>query len=325
MSLNPAVDIVDLTVEYSRHGHKVRPFDNYSEQVQAGSLTLLLGPSGCGKTTLLSCIAGIQAPTSGSIVIEGVDITTLKPAELTDFRRRSIGVVFQAFNLVPSLSALENVMVPLRAAKVARAEAANRARSLLEDVGLGERIGHLPGTLSGGQMQRVAIARALALDPRLILADEPTASLDHVQVESVLRILRSLTARGHSVMVSTHDPRLLPLADYVIDLGPEHAPDAAAQVQTVFTAGEVIFAEGDPASHIYRVETGAVEFTREGQALRAVGPGFVFGEIGPLFGLPRSTSAVALEPTTLTAYTVEKFSEEFGRDELRRLVGRFGD
>jgi len=323
MNLDPAVDIVGLTVEYSRHGHKVRPFDNYSEQVHAGSLTLLLGPSGCGKTTLLSCIAGIQTPTSGSISIEGTDITSLKDAELTDFRRRSIGVVFQAFNLVPSLSALENVMVPLRAAKVARTEAAERARTLLQDVGLGERIDHLPGTLSGGQMQRVAIARALALDPRLILADEPTASLDHVQVESVLRILRSLTARGHSVVVSTHDPRLLPLADYVIDLGPEHVP--VAEVQTTFQAGETIFTEGDPGTHIYRLESGSVEFRRDGVAVRTVGPGYVFGEIAPLFSLPRSTSAIALEPTTVTAYTVDQFSEQFGREELRRLVGRFGD
>lgn len=325
MSIANAVDIVDLTVEYTRQGHSVRPFDHYSEHVRKGSLTLLLGPSGCGKTTLLSCVAGIQTPTSGSIVIDGVDITKLSASDLVDFRRRSIGVVFQAFNLIPSLSALENVMVPLRAAKVSRSEASTRARTLLEDVGLGERTGHLPSMLSGGQMQRVAIARALALDPQLIVADEPTASLDHVQVESVLRILRSLTSRGHSVLVSTHDPRLLPLADHVIDLGHDSAPTSNTSVRTQFGAGDTIFVEGDPGAHIYRVDSGRVEFRRGDEVLRAVGPGYVFGEIAPMFQLPRSTTAVAVEETSLTAFTVQSFSDEFGGDELRRLVGRFGD
>jgi len=235
-----------------------------------------------------------------------------------------VGVVFQAFNLVPSLSAAENVMVPLRAAGVGRSEAEARARELLDDVGLSDRAGHRPGTLSGGQMQRVAIARALVMDPPLIVADEPTANLDHVQVETVLRILRGLTRRGRTVIVSTHDQRLLPLADVVIEMAPEHATDLAPTITVTCAAGEELFAEGDSGSRLYRIESGGIELSRGGNRLDIAGPGEVFGEMAPLFSLPRSARAVAVEPTVLTGYTVDGFTALFGGEELRRLVSRFG-
>jgi putative ABC transport system ATP-binding protein len=291
--------------------------------VEPGRLALLLGPSGCGKTTLLSCLAGIQRPTSGTIRVGDVGITDLSPAQLTDYRRNGVGVVFQAFNLVPSLSAVENVMVPLRAAGIGRNDAEQRALELLHEVGLAERADHRPGSLSGGQMQRVAIARALALDPPLIVADEPTANLDHVQVETVLRLLRALTRRGRTVVVSTHDARLLPLADQVVEMAPEHSSDLAPAVDVVCLDGEELFAEGVEGSRIYRVETGAVSLTRGTELLHTAGPGEVFGEMAPLFSLPRSARAVAVGPTTLTGYTVDGFTAEFGGEELRRLVSRF--
>ena len=188
-----------------------------------GSLTLLLGPSGCGKTSLLSALGAMLTPAAGSIRLGDLDVTSLRGDALARYRRMGVGIVFQAFNLVPSLDAVENVMVPLRAAGVRRADARAKAVALLERVGLGERLRHRPGDLSGGQQQRVAIARALANDPPLLLADEPTAHLDYVQVEGVLRIIRDLAQPGRVVVVSTHDDRMLPLADQVVELQPAPA------------------------------------------------------------------------------------------------------
>ena len=175
------LNIRDLVVEYASAGYTVRPIDELNLDVTARSLALLLGPSGCGKTTLLSCIGGILQPTSGHIFFGDVDVTTLDARALAEYRRRSVGIIFQAFNLIPSLTAAENVMVPLRAAGISRKKARERATELLDRVGLGERMTHRPGDLSGGQQQRVAVARALALDPPLILADEPTAHLDFIR------------------------------------------------------------------------------------------------------------------------------------------------
>ncbi len=323
MSLATGVRIDGVTVEYQRGGYPIRPLDHFEATVEPGTLALLLGPSGCGKTTLLSCLAGIQVPTSGHIWVDELDVTALSAAQLTDYRRNRVGVVFQAFNLVPSLNAAENVMVPLRAAGMARADAETRAHDLLHEVGLAERANHRPGSLSGGQMQRVAIARALAMDPPLIVADEPTANLDHVQVETVLRILRGLTARGRTVIVSTHDQRLLPLADQVVEMSPGHSTDLAPVITVTCAADEELFAEGAEGNRIYRVDSGAVALTRGGEHVHTAGPGEVFGEMAPLFSLPRSARAVAAEPTTLTAWTVDGFTAEFGGEELRRLVARF--
>lgn len=318
------VHVNDLVVEYHRGGYPIRPLDGFAMDIEPGTLALLLGPSGCGKTTLLSCLSGIQRPDSGSIVVGDDDITAFPNARLTEYRRNKVGVVFQAFNLVPSLTAAENVDVPLRAAKVPRHDADRRVQELLRDVGLADRAEHRPGSLSGGQMQRVAIARALALDPPLIVADEPTANLDHVQVEAVLRILRGLTSRGRTVVVSTHDHRLLPLADQVVEMGPGHAADLVPVVTVQLADGDELFAEGAEGDRIYRVDQGAVELTRGGEHLHTAREGEVFGEMAPLFDLPRSARAVAAGPAILTGYTVDAFTAQFGGAELRRLVARFG-
>lgn len=186
------LSIQNLVVEYYSGGYALRPINGLNLDVAAGSLVMLLGPSGCGKTTLLSCLGGILRPKSGAIKFDEVDITTLQGAELANYRRNKVGIVFQAFNLVPSLTAVENVMVPLRSAGMSRRASRRRAEELLARVNLAERMNHRPGDLSGGQQQRVAVARAIALDPPLILADEPTAHLDFIQVEEVLRLIREL-------------------------------------------------------------------------------------------------------------------------------------
>jgi putative ABC transport system ATP-binding protein len=219
----------DLVVEYSGGGYVVRPIDGLDIDVQAGEMSLLLGASGCGKTTLLSVLAAILRPHRGSVRLGGLEVTQLQGRALNDYRRRSVGIVFQSFNLIPSLTAAENVQVPLRAAGVGGRAARRRATQLLAEVGLGARHSHHPGELSGGEQQRVAIARALALDPPLLLADEPTAHLDQLQVDGVLRLLREIADAGRVVIAATHDERLVPLADKVVELGARGtAPQCAA-------------------------------------------------------------------------------------------------
>jgi putative ABC transport system ATP-binding protein len=304
--------IDDLTVEYTRSGYFVRPIDGLSAHASNGELVLLLGPSGSGKTTLLSCLAGLLTPSHGSIRYGGIEVTSLAGRELTAFRRLRVGIVFQAFNLVPSLTARENVMAPLQLAGVRRSRARRRAEELLARVGLGERVNHRPGALSGGQQQRVAIARALAHDPPLIVADEPTAHLDYVQVEEVLRLLREIAVPGRLVIVATHDARFTPLADRLIDLTPKPAEMNRDSREVSLEAGQVLFKQGDDSDLIYVVESGAVEVYREladgSEEVRNVfGPAEYFGELGPLVGLPRSASARAREPSLLIGYGSQEF------------------
>ncbi|MBV8961455.1 MAG: ABC transporter ATP-binding protein, partial [Actinobacteria bacterium] len=212
--------IKDLTVEYVSGGYAVRPLDAFDLHVGSGELVLLLGASGCGKTTLLSALAGILRPTAGAIQVGDTDVMGLRGRALTDYRRHTVGVVFQAFNLVPSLTAMENVAAPLWADGWSGGRAARRARELLDQVDLTDQADKRPGDMSGGQQQRVAIARALAHDPPLVLADEPTAHLDYIQVEGVLKLLRTLAGPDRAVIVATHDERLLPLADRIVELTP---------------------------------------------------------------------------------------------------------
>jgi len=159
------LEVRDLTVEFVSGGYMVRPLDKLSFDADDGELVVVLGPSGCGKTTLLSCLAGLLTPTSGSVSFRGTDIAGLSGPALGEHRRSTVGVVFQAFNLIPSLSARGNVMAPMRLARVPRREASARADVLLAQVGLSDRADHRPGQMSGGQQQRVAIARALVHEP----------------------------------------------------------------------------------------------------------------------------------------------------------------
>jgi putative ABC transport system ATP-binding protein len=306
--------IEDLTVELKSGGFVVRPVDHLSADVASGELALLLGPSGCGKTTLLSCLAGILSPTSGTVRFDGQPITSLRGASLSQYRRRTVGIVFQSFNLVPSLTAAENVEVPLLAGGSGPAASRKRALELLERVGLGDRVRHRPGELSGGQQQRVAIARALAWDPPLLLADEPTAHLDYVQVEDVLRLLRDLAKPGRVVVVSTHDERMLGLADQVVAMVPEFEAGRGKARQIDLSAGEVLFEEASRGDRIYLVNAGEIELVRRREdgvdvAIHIAGPGSVVGEMGPVFGLPRSATARARIDARVTGYTVRQFRE----------------
>jgi putative ABC transport system ATP-binding protein len=321
------LSIQDLVVEYSSGGYAVRPINGLNLDVAAGSLLILLGPSGCGKTTLLSCLGGILRPKSGAIKFDGVDVTTLEGATLGQYRRDKVGIVFQAFNLVPSLTALENVMVPLRAAGWSRAASRRRAEELLARVNLSERMKHRPGDLSGGQQQRVAVARAIALEPPLILADEPTAHLDFIQVEEVLRLIRSLADGERVVVVATHDSRILPMADHVIELAPALASTNRPPETVRLKAGEVLFEQCTMDDLIYVVSEGEFDIVREladgGEELvKIAGPGDYFGEIGVLFHMPRSATVRARTDATAVGYTAQAFRERLGVTGISELMGQ---
>jgi len=211
-----AIATTDLTMVY-QSGHQLTPvLHGINLSIQTGHIHLLMGPSGSGKTTLLSILAGILTPTSGKVFVLGQDITQMKKNELARFRLNNIGFVFQSFNLFPALTALENVEIAFNLKGVATKDAKVRAAKLLDEVGLGDRLNFLPQNLSGGQKQRVAIARALAGDPKIIFADEPTASLDSQSGQQVIKILYKLAKqKGCTVMIVTHDPRIIPIADRI--------------------------------------------------------------------------------------------------------------
>ncbi len=190
---------------------------------------------------------------------------------------------------------------------------------------MSERAHHHPGDLSGGQQQRVAIARALGLDPPLILADEPTAHLDYIQVETVLRIVRGLAAPGRVVVVATHDDRMIPLADQVVELVPRFVSEALGPQTLELAAGDTVFEQGDRGDRIYMIEKGKIDVVRRRgdgseERLATLGPDDYFGEMGPLFGLPRSATARAAEPTTVTGYSVKDFRDRLGIERLGDIV-----
>ena len=307
----------DLSIEYSSGGYAVRPIDHFDLTIGDGELVLLLGASGCGKTTLLSAIAAILTPTSGTIHVGDTDVTALRGRALTDYRRFGVGVIFQSFNLVPSLTSLENVAMPLWGAGVKGRAARRRASTLLDRVNLTDRVNHRPGDLSGGQLQRVAIARALAHDPPVVLADEPTAHLDYIQVEGILGLLRELATPGRVVVVATHDDRLLPLADRVVELSPRAAASSGPPEIIDLADGQALFAQGDPGDRVFMIDDGRIELRRlmveDGyDVIDVLEPGAYFGELAPLFGIRRSASAVAVGSTQVTSLSVTDFRARIG-------------
>jgi putative ABC transport system ATP-binding protein len=276
---------------------------------------------------VLSALAAILRPAAGTIRVGDVDVTGLRGAALTEYRRHQVGVVFQTFNLVPSLTARDNVQAPLWAAGMPARQARTRAEELLDRVGLSDRLGHRPGDLSGGQQQRVAIARALAHDPPLLLADEPTAHLDYIQVEGVLRLLRELAEPGRIVVVATHDERLLPLADRIVRLSPAATADSRPPERLEYQPGQVVFEQGARSDLVYVIEDGQIEVVRQRaddteELLALLGPGRYFGELGPLFGLQRSATARAVEQALLTGYTPRDFRELVGSGRVAEAIKR---
>ncbi len=211
------VEARDLVKTYAQGEAAMRALDAVSLDVHAGELMLLVGPSGSGKTTLLSIVGCILRPTSGSLRVLGDEVTRMRERDLPAVRRERIGFVFQAFNLFPTLTALQNVALALDVNGVAPRAARDRAASLLEQVGLGAKLHAFPADLSGGQKQRVAIARALAGDPPVVLADEPTAALDSQSGRAVMDVLQRLAhERGRAVVIVTHDSRMLAYADRTV-------------------------------------------------------------------------------------------------------------
>jgi putative ABC transport system ATP-binding protein len=213
-----AVNARDLRRDYRMGGETVHAVRGVTFDVADGEYVAVVGPSGCGKSTLLNLIGVIDRPSGGMVAVRGRDVSTMSDKEATLFRLRNVGFVFQRFYLMPTLSARENVELPMAEAKVPRAERGARARELLEYVGLGARERHRPSQLSGGEQQRVAIARALANRPALLLADEPTGELDARTGEEIIRLFGRLNADGTTIVVVTHDEELARAAQRVIHM-----------------------------------------------------------------------------------------------------------
>ncbi len=208
MTAEPIVQIRDLTKIFKQGEIDVTALHRVSLTIAAGEFLALMGPSGSGKSTLLHLIAGIDRPTQGECIVQGRNIATLNESELADWRNQNVGFVFQTFNLIPVLSAFENVELPLLLTRLSAKERRRLVTTALDLVGLADRMKHLPKQLSGGQEQRVAIARALVTDPALIVADEPTGNLDSHSATEVLEILRTLSREaGKTVIMVTHDPK----------------------------------------------------------------------------------------------------------------------
>jgi putative ABC transport system ATP-binding protein len=211
------IRVRDLVMRLASGGRPLTILDGITLDVAAGEICAITGPSGSGKSTLLGLIAGLDRPSAGSIAVAGVEITRLDEDALARFRRDTLGYVFQSYHLIPTLTAAENVAVPLEIAGAP--DAATRARGLLGDVGLGDRAHHYPVQLSGGEQQRVALARAVALDPELLLADEPTGNLDSATGAQIIELLLSWSRRRRSTLVLvTHDEALARHADRVVAL-----------------------------------------------------------------------------------------------------------
>ena len=215
----PVIKARDVVKVYDMDGIQVRALDGVSLEINRGEYVSIMGPSGSGKTTLLDVLSALLRPTSGEIYIDGKPISKMDDNELARVRGKTIGFVFQTFNLIARLTALENVMLPLWFEGFTRKEREEKAKKMLEDVGLGDRIHHRPTELSGGQRQRVAIARALANEPQIIVADEPTGNLDSKSGEQVLQVIDELHSKQNkTILMVTHERYVAERAEKIIDL-----------------------------------------------------------------------------------------------------------
>lgn len=213
------VEARELSKVYRRNREEIHVLQAANLSVEAGSFVLITGPSGCGKSTLLHLLGGIDRPTSGEIIVNGINLADASENTLTRFRRENIGFVFQFYNLLPSINSLENVYLPLLARGIPPKDAANLAAKALEQVGLRTRITHKPSELSGGEQQRVAIARAIVGKPALVLADEPTGDLDSPSALSIMLLMKELNQKmGTTFIVATHNLAFKPYCDRIFEL-----------------------------------------------------------------------------------------------------------
>ena len=208
------VKLQDITKIYKMGEIEIRAADNISFSIDKGEFVVIVGPSGAGKTTVLNILGGMDTATSGTLLVDGDEITAYNPRRLTEYRREDIGFVFQFYNLVPNLTALENVELALQICRDPL-----DAKKVMEEVGLGDRLNNFPAQLSGGEQQRVSIARALAKNPKLLLCDEPTGALDYNTGKAILKLLQNMCReRGMTVIVITHNQAIAPMADRLIHI-----------------------------------------------------------------------------------------------------------
>jgi putative ABC transport system ATP-binding protein len=215
---HPLIRVEKLSKTYVMGREQIHALDGVDLTVDAKTFSAVIGPSGSGKSTLLHLLGGLDRPTSGSIAIDGAKLESLDENALAAYRRKEVGFIFQSYNLIQSMSALENVAFPLRFAGVAQRERRERGLALLRQVGIADRAQHRPDELSGGQQQRVAAARALINDPQLILADEPTGNLDSQSGYQIMQLLAELHRQGHTVIVVSHDARIAHFATHTVRL-----------------------------------------------------------------------------------------------------------
>lgn len=230
----------NLTREYKKGGETIRPLNGLNLEVQRGDFLALMGPSGSGKTTLLNLIAGIDSPTQGELIIDGINIATLSRNKLAAWRSEHVGYIFQLYNLVPVLTAFENVELPLMLHKLSRRERRKRVDDALEQVGIADRAGHYPRQMSGGQEQRVAIARALVTNPTIVVGDEPTGDLDKKSAKAIMELLQRINReQGRTIIMVTHDPKTTEYAGRTLHLeSGSLVTEADATDELVTPAGE---------------------------------------------------------------------------------------
>jgi len=215
---NYMIQVKNISKIYKNDLVETKAVDNISFEIKDGEFVAIIGPSGSGKSTLMHILGALDVPTSGKYSLDGEEVEKMSEDELADIRNRKIGFVFQAYNLLPRTTSLKNVALPMAYAGWDKEKRETKAKKLLEAVGLGDRMYHTSGQLSGGQMQRVAIARALALDPTIILADEPTGNLASQQAEEIMEILSKLNKEGHTIVIVTHEPTIAARAKRTISL-----------------------------------------------------------------------------------------------------------
>mgnify|MGYP003591782503 FL=1 len=216
--MDEIIEVKKLQKRYLMGDEVIDALKSIDLKVQKNEYLALMGPSGSGKSTLMNLIGCLDSPTSGEYILHGIDVSKMSDSELADVRNKEIGFVFQTFNLLPRMTALENVALPLVYAGVSKADREERARKVLLEVGLADRMTHKPNELSGGQRQRVAIARALINNPAIILADEPTGNLDSKTSEEIMNIFKEIHKRGNTIIVVTHEPDIAAFADRIVRL-----------------------------------------------------------------------------------------------------------
>ncbi len=212
------IKVSHLTKTYKTGEIKIKALDNVSFKIEKGEFVAIMGPSGSGKSTLMHLLGALDVPTSGDYFLSGENVANLDDDQLAELRNKKIGFVFQTYNLLPRTTALKNVMVPMMYGEISRKNRLKKARKYLEMVGLGDRIHHTPSQLSGGQQQRVAIARALAMNPSIILADEPTGNIATKQAIEIMEILEDLNDQGHTILMITHEKEIAEYAKRIIRL-----------------------------------------------------------------------------------------------------------